>query len=118
MENLKDNKSLKYIFQGKNYSREAISNINHTNINNNINITNYYPPPSQEYCNKEAYAFINENGSIQNVMSYPIKATTHKKDNIKDSSNTPTPFDKKYQHYQSPYMKKIPLSSKRQKRAS
>ena len=115
MENLKENKNLKYIFRDKKYSRETISNINHTNINNNINITNYYPPPSQEYCNKEAYTFINENGSIQNVMNYPIKTSTHKTENIKDSSTTPIPFDKKYHQCQSPYMKKILPSSKRQK---
>ena len=115
MENLKENKKIKYIWQENKYSPESVSNINHTNINNNINITNYYPSPSQDYCNKETYTFINDNGSVQNVMSYPIKTATHKTKRIKDQSPTPTPTVKKYHQCQSPYMKKIPPSSKRQK---
>ena len=115
MENAIDNKKIKYVWQDKKFSRDTISNINHTNINNNINITNYYPSPSQEYVNKETFTFINENGSVQNVMSYPIKTTTHKTKKIKDSSPTPPPLDKKYHQCQSPYMKKILPSSKRQK---
>ena len=91
MENAIDNKKIKYVWQDKKFSRDTISNINHTNINNNINITNYYPSPSQEYVNKETFTFINENGSVQNVMSYPIKTTTHKTKKIKDSSPTPLP---------------------------
>ena len=115
MESLKDNKKIKYIWQDKKIAREAISNINHTNINNNINITNYYPSPNQEYVNKGTITFINENSNVQNVMSYPIKTTTHKTNKIKDSSPTPPPLDNKYHQCQSPYMKKILPSSKRQK---
>ena len=114
MENLKENKKIKYIWQDNKYSPESVSNINHTNINNNINITNYYPSPSQDYCNKETYTFINDNGGVQNLMSYPIKTATHKTKKIKDQSPTPTPTVKKYHQCQSPYMKKIP-ASKRQK---
>ena len=115
MENLKDNQKIKYIWQENKFPRDKISNINHTNINNNINITNYYPSPSQEYVNKQTFTFINENGSVQNVMSYPIKTKTHKTIKIKDSSPTPTPLEQKYHECQSPYMKKILPASKRQK---
>ena len=112
MENLKENKKIKYIWQDNKYSPESVSNINHTNINNNINITNYYPSPSQDYCNKETYTFINDNGSVQNIMSYPIKTATHKTKKIKDQSPTTTPTVKKYHQCQSPYMKKIPVSKR------
>ena len=115
MENIKENKNIKYIWQDNKFSTETISNINHTNINNNINITNYYPSPRQDYCNKETYTFINDNGNVQNVMSYPIKTATHKTKKLKDSSPTPIPIEKKYHQCQSPYMKKILPTSKRQK---
>ena len=117
MENIKDSKRLKYIYNDKNYIRDKINNINHTNINNNINITNYYPSPSQNYCNKQTFTFIDENGTVQNAISYPIKTSSHKTKKMKDSSPTPTPsaYDKKYHQCQSPYMKKILPSSKRQK---
>ena len=117
MENIKDSKRLKYIYNDKSYIRDKISNINHTNINNNINITNYYPSPSQNYCNKQTFTFIDENGSVQNAISYPIKTASHKSKKIKDSSPTTTPsaYGKKYHQFQSPYMKKILPSSKRQK---
>ena len=54
MDNLKENKSIKYIWRDKKFTRDGISSINHTNINNNINITNYYPSPtpSQKFCSQ------------------------------------------------------------------
>ena len=115
MENNKEIKRIKHNFTDKSYSREGINNINHTNINNNINITNFYPPPSQNYCNKQIFTFIDENGSLQNAISYPIKTTTHKTKKIKDSSHIQNAQDKKYHQCQSPYMKKILPFSKRQK---
>ena len=115
MENNKEIKRTKLNFPDKSYTREGINNINHTNINNNINITNYYPPPSQNYCNKQIFTFIDENGSLQNAISYPIKTTTHKTKKIKDSSHIQNIQDKKYHQCQSPYMKKILPFSKRQK---
>ena len=115
MDNIKENKRINYIYQDKKYTREGINNINHTNINNNINITNYYPSSSQNYCSKQTFTFIDENGSVQNAISYPIKTATHKTKRIKESSPTPNPYDKKYHQCQSPYMKKILPISKRQK---
>ena len=115
MENIKDSKRLKYLYNDKNYIRDKIKNINHTNINNNINITNYYPSPSQNYCNKQTFTFIDENGSIQNAIGYPIKTASHKAKTKKDSSLTPNAYDKKYHQCQSPYMKKILPSSKKKK---
>ena len=115
MENIKENKRIKFFYQDKKYPHDAINSINHTNINNNINITNYYPSPSQNYCSKQTFTFIDENGSVQNAISYPIKTATHKTKKIKDSSPTPNNCEKKYHHCQSPYMKKILPSTKRQK---
>ena len=115
MDNIKENKKINYIYKDKQYTRDPINSINHTNINNNINITNYYPPPSQNFCNKQTFTFIDENGSVQNAISYPIKTATHKTKKLKDSSPTPNVLEKKYHHCQSPYMKKILPSSKRQK---
>ena len=115
MNNINDNKSIKYFYNDKQYPLDPLNSINHTNINNNINITNYYPSPTQNYCNKQTFTFIDENGIIQNAISYPIKITTHKTKKIKDSSHTPTNHDKKYHQYQSPYIKKILPSSKREK---
>ena len=115
MDNIKENKRINYIYQDKKYTREGINNINHTNINNNINITNYYPSSSQKYCSKQTFTFIDENGSVQNAISYPIKTITHKTKKIKESSPTTNPYDKKYYQCQSPYMKKILPNSKRQK---
>ena len=115
MENRKENKKLKYFYQDDKFLGEKINSINHTNINNNINITNYYPPPSHDYSNKEAFTFINDNGNDQNLMRYPIKTVTHKTKKTKDSSPNPSKEDNKYHKCQSPYMKKILPSSKRQK---
>ena len=116
MENIKK-KRMKYNFQENKYSRGAISNINHTNINNNINITNYYPSPTQNYCNKETFSFINNdsNDNTHNIMNYPLKTNTHKTKVIKETSPIPKLCDKKYNQCQSPYMKKILPTSKRQK---
>ena len=115
MENIKDNKNINYILKDNKYLRETISNINHTNINNNINITNYYPSPSQEYCNKETFTFINDNGNVDNAMNYPIKTKTHKTKKMKESSLIPIPSEKKYHQCKSPYMKKILPNTQRQK---
>ena len=115
MENIKDKKRLKYLYNDKNYTRDNINSINHTNINNNINITNYYPSPNQNYCSKQTFTFIDENGSIQNAISYPIKTASQKTKRLKDSSPKPNEYDKKYHECQSPYMKKILPNSKRQK---
>jgi hypothetical protein len=117
MDNLKENKSIKYIWRDKKFARDGISSINHTNINNNINITNYYPSPtpSQEFCSKETYTFIDENGSKQNLINYPLKFSTHKSNNINDTSPLQNNIEKKYHQCQSPYMKKILPSTKRQK---
>ena len=116
MDNLKENK-IKYIWRDKKFARDGISSINHTNINNNINITNYYPSPSpsQEFCSQETYTFINENGSKQNLINYPLKFATHKSNNISDTSPLKNNIEKKYHQCQSPYMKKILPSTKRQK---
>ena len=114
MENIK-NKRINYILQDKKYSRGTINSINHTNINNNINITNYYPSLSQNYCNNETFTFINNNDNSKNNISYPVKTSTHKTKTIKDISPIPKACDKKYNQCQSPYMKKILPSSKRQK---
>ena len=114
MENIK-NKRINYILQDKKYSRGTINSINHTNINNNINITNYYPSLSQNYCNNETFTFINNNDNTKNNISYPVKTSTHKTKTIKDISPIPKACDKKYNQCQSPYMKKILPSSKRQK---
>jgi hypothetical protein len=116
MENIK-NKIMKYNYQENKYSRGAISNINHTNINNNINITNYYPSPTQNYCKKETFTFINNNSNdnTQNTMNYPLKTNAHKTKIIKETSPISKLCDKKYNQCQSPYMKKILPSSKRQK---
>ena len=115
MDNNND-KKLKYLYNDKNYLIDPINNnINHTNINNNINITNYYPSPSQNYCNKQTFTFIDQNGIIQNAISYPIKANAHKTKKIKESSHTPNNNEKKNHKCQSPYMKKILPSSKRDK---
>ena len=117
MDNLKENKSIKYIWRDKKFARDRISSINHTNINNNINITNYYPSPtpSQEFCSKETYTFIDENGSKQNLINYPLKFAAHKANNINDTSPLQNNIEKKYHQCQSPYMKKILPSTKRQK---
>ena len=115
MDNINVNKKIKYYYNDKKYLRDPINNINHTNINNNINITNYYPSQTQNYCNKQTFTFIDENGIVQNAISYPIKTTTHKTNKIKESSHTPSNYEKKYQQCQSPYMKKILPPSKREK---
>ena len=116
MDNIEQNKRLKYIWQDKKYTRDTINNINHTNINNNINITNYYPSPSQGYCNKGTFDFINNNVDLQNHTNYSIANSTHKTKTSKDISPTPSTGekDKKYHQCQSPYMKKILPPSKRQ----
>ena len=116
MDNIEQNKRLKYIWQDKKYTRDTINNINHTNINNNINITNYYPSPSQDYCNKGTFDFINNNVDLQNHTNYSIANSTHKTKTSKDISPTPSTGekDKKYHQCQSPYMKKILPPSKRQ----
>ncbi len=114
MENIK-NKRLKYNFQENQYSPGTISSINHTNINNNINITNYYPSPTQNFCNKETFTFIDNNDNAHNTMNYPVKTNTHKTKIIKDISPIPKLCDKKYNQCQSPYMKKKLPTSKRQK---
>ena len=117
MDNLKENKSIKYIWRDKKFTRDGISSINHTNINNNINITNYYPSPtpSQEFCSQETFTFIDENGSKPNLINYPLKFAAHKSNNINDTSPLQNNNDKKYHQCQSPYMKKILPSTKRQK---
>ena len=115
MENIDENKRIKYIWQDKKYTRDTINSINHTNINNNINITNYYPSPSQNFCNKGTFTFINDNATLQNAVNYKITTTTHKSKNNKDISPTPSSGEKKYHQCQSPYMKKILPSSKREK---
>ena len=115
MDNINDNKKIKYYYQDKKYLRDPINSINHTNINNNINITNYYPSQTQNFCNKQTFTFIDENGIVQNAISYPIKTTTHKTKKIKESSHTPSNYEKKYHQCQSPYMKKILPPSKREK---
>ena len=115
MKSIKDNKNIKYIWKDNKYLKDTISNINHTNINNNINITNYYPSPSQEYCNKETFTFINDNRNNENPINYPIKTNTHKTKKMKEFSLIPFPSEKKYNQYKSPYMKKKLPNSKRQK---
>ena len=117
MDNLKENKSIKYIWRDKKFGRDGISSINHTNINNNINITNYYPSPSpsQEFCSQETFTFIDENGSKPNLINYPLKFAAHKTNNINDTSPLQNNIEKKYHQCQSPYMKKILPSTKRQK---
>jgi hypothetical protein len=117
MDNLKENKSIKYIWRDKKFARDGISSINQTNINNNINITNYYPSPtpSQEFCSQETFTFIDENGSKPNLINYPLKFAAHKSNNINDTSPLQNNNDKKYHQCQSPYMKKILPSTKRQK---
>ena len=115
MENIKENKKIKYIWRDKKFTRDTINNINHTNINNNINITNYYPSLSQDYCNKETITFINKNGNEENVISYPLNIETNKTKKSQDSTLFTTNIEKKYHQHQSPYMKKILPSSKRQK---
>ena len=115
MENLKENKRIRYIWSDKNFSRDTINKINHTSINNNINITNYYPSPSQDYCNNEAFTIINKNGNEENVISYPIKINTNINKSNKDSSPRINNLNKKYHQYKSPYMKKILPSAKREK---
>ena len=112
MKNLKQNKKINFIWKE---NRDTIKNINHTNINNNINITNYYPTSTQDYCKKETFTFINENGSFQNLINYPIKTTTHKTKKINDSSYTPNHGKKKFHQCQSPYIKKVLHSSSRHK---
>ena len=114
MENININKNrIRHFWNEKKYTREGIKNINHTNINNNINITNYYPSPSENYCNKRTITFINENSIIQNVINYPIKTTTHRTQKIQAFS--PTSNINKFHQCQSPYMKKILTNSNRQK---
>ena len=114
MENININKNrIRHFWKEKKYTSEGIKNINHTNINNNINITNYYPSPSENYCNKRTITFINENSIIQNVINYPIKTTTHRTQKIQAFS--PASNIKKFHQCQSPYMKKILTNSNRQK---
>jgi len=119
MESYQNNKRKKNLWKDNNnnnyFNKESISNnINHTNINNNINITNYYPTSSKDYSDNDTYSFINDNERFNKVMNYKIRTTTHEANNIKDCSPVQTVYEKKYNQIQSPYMRKILPSAKRQ----
>ena len=118
MESYQNNKRKKNFWKDTNNynNKQTISNnINHTNINNNINITNYYPTSSKEYSDNDTFSFINDNGRLNNDMNYKIRTTTHEANNIKNSSPIQTIYEKKFNQMQSPYMRKILPSTKRQK---
>ena len=119
MENYQSNKRKKNYWKDINnnnyYNNDTINNnINHTNINNNINITNYYPTTSKDYSDNDTFSFINDNERLPNAMNYKIRTTTHETKNIKDCSPVQTVYEKKFNQMQSPYMRKILPSTKRQ----
>ena len=117
MESYQNNRRKKNFWKDTNnnyYNKDTISNnINHTNINNNINITNYYPTSSKDYSDNDTFSFIND-GGLHNAINYKIRTTTHETNNIKDCSPIQTVYEKKYNQMQSPYMRKILPSTKRQ----
>ena len=118
MESYQNNKRKKNFWKDTNnnyYNKDTISNnINHTNINNNINITNYYPTSSKDYSDNDTFSYINDNSRLHNDIKYKIRTITHGTNNIKDCSPIQTVYEKKYNQIQSPYMRKILPSTKRQ----
>ena len=110
------NKRIIQIFGDNNFSKGENKSINHTNINNNINITNYYHSPPHNYFKKGTLTFINENSVIQNIISCPIKTTTHRTQKIQGNKKSSINITiKKYNQCLSPYVKKIPPNKKEQK---
>ena len=110
------NNRIIHILGDNNFSQDENKRINHTNINNNINITNYYHSPPHNYFNKGTLTFINENSIIQNIISCPIKTTTHRTQRFKNDNKSPINITiKKSNKCQSPYIKKIPPNKKGQK---
>ena len=102
------NNRIIHILGDNNFSQDENKRINHTNINNNINITNYYHSPPHNYFNKGTLTFINENSIIQNIISCPIKTTTHRTQRFKNDNKSPINITlKKCHQCQSPYIKKI-----------
>ena len=104
------------ILGDNNFSKDENKSINHTNINNNINITNYYHSPPHNYFKKGTLTFINENSIIQNIISCPIKTATHRTQKIQSNKKSSINITiKKCNQCLSPYVKKIPPNKKEQK---
>ena len=112
MKHNQNNNRIKHqILKGNIFLKGGINNINQTNINNNINITNYYSLPSKNNINQKAISSTNKTNILKNIINNPIKTTTHRAKKIYNAS----PPYQRYQQCRSPYIKKILPNTNRYK---